>query len=166
MKNVLFVDDHEFILDSFKRSFKDCGYSIFTANNVTKAIEILERIPIDVLLSDYRMPGSSGLDLFLTIQSDYPNMKRIMISGEADKGVIVDALNHCGLFRYFDKPCDKEVLGLAINEALELEQATKLNLRAQQLLIRDLERENPGISSVRRDSRGVIVIDDKNKDNY
>lgn len=114
---ILFVDDEQAVLDNFMLLFGR-SYSVHVANSVDAAKEVLNRLgDMDVVVSDLRMPGKSGLDLLQWIKELYPDTVRILLTGYADVETAVRAVNSINIFRLLTKPCSKEVLGDALSDA-------------------------------------------------
>ncbi len=83
---ILFVDDEKGILDSIKvvlRKYRKI-WEVLLASSMEEALEIVESNNIDILISDFRMPGKSGLDLLELIRKDHPNIIRIILTGQIE----------------------------------------------------------------------------------
>ncbi|MCS6989978.1 MAG: response regulator [Chloroherpetonaceae bacterium] len=105
---LLLVDDEPLILQSLALLFED--YVVHAAESGIKGLEILKHHPIDVIISDQRMPQMSGVD-FLRIAKDIsPNSIRILLTGYADLQAVVDSVNVGEIFRYVHKPWNAEKL--------------------------------------------------------
>ncbi len=157
--NVLFVDDDQGVLDAYRRVFRQKPFGVYLADSAERALKILREVKVALVVSDYRMMGQSGLELMADIQRDFPDIARIMISGEAQKDVVLDAFNYCGVKRFFEKPCCEAELNEAILDILEGRAEKRNKVSAERgLALRELERASPGISAVERDEYGVIVV--------
>ncbi|MDA8412809.1 MAG: response regulator [Desulfobacteraceae bacterium] len=86
---LLFVDDEENVLHALSRIFIDENYTILTASSARKALEILEREPVHLIVSDHRMPVMSGAELLKIVREKYPETIRIMLTGHADVNSIM-----------------------------------------------------------------------------
>lgn len=118
---VLFVDDEEGNLNAFRSTFRR-EWHVFLASSGADALELLEKEPVDVIISDQRMPGMTG-DAFLTIARErYPNTMRILLTGYADLEAVVAAVNSSGIYAYATKPWDENDLRMRIQQAHELQQ--------------------------------------------
>ncbi|MDF2447976.1 MAG: Chemotaxis protein CheY [Bacteroidota bacterium] len=122
--NVLYVDDEENNLRSFKASFRR-HFSIFTALSAAEARLILERNDIHVLISDQRMPGTLGTELFEEVVKIYPDQIRILLTGFADMEAIKDAINKGQIYHYLQKPWNDEELKETIENAHKIYQLKK-----------------------------------------
>lgn len=117
-KKVLFVDDEENVLASYKRNFHK-QFEIYTALSGLQGIEILKtKGPFAVIISDMQMPGMKG-DVFLTnARTIFPNSSRIMLTGYAKIENAIAAVNNGHIFRFLTKPCPKDTLNIAINDGI------------------------------------------------
>ena len=78
---ILLVDDEEMIIQMLSRHFRLKGYEIYTAKNGKEALEKLEEVKIDIIISDIKMPYLSGIDLLRSVRRHYPMIHVIMITG-------------------------------------------------------------------------------------
>jgi response regulator RpfG family c-di-GMP phosphodiesterase len=117
--NVLYVDDEEQNLVSFKASFRRY-FSIFTANSANEAQEILKHNEIHVLITDQRMPETSGTELLAKAVLDYPDQIRILLTGYTDIEALKDAVNKGHIFRYLEKPWNDDELKKTIDESFQV----------------------------------------------
>ena len=79
---VLFVDDEHELLNSLRRALADEPYETVYVTGGTEALDVLSCRRVDVVVADYRMPGMSGLELLHEIQTRYPDVVRILLSGQ------------------------------------------------------------------------------------
>ncbi|WP_160673867.1 response regulator [Clostridium sp. C8-1-8] len=103
-KSILFVDDQDEILLLLKRMFQDEEYNLFFANGGPQAIELLKHNNIDILVTDLRMPGMSGLEVLKVVKTQYPDIVRIVLSGFSQIPSIIEAINSGDIFKYITKP--------------------------------------------------------------
>ncbi|VFQ43552.1 ATPase, T2SS/T4P/T4SS family [Desulfoluna butyratoxydans] len=116
---ILFVDDEAGVLSAMKRIFRKETYRIFTASCGEEALECLRREEIHVIITDHRMPGITGADLLRRIKREYPNTIRIMLTGHADVGAIMGAVNEGAVYKFITKPWSDEDLRITVGLALE-----------------------------------------------
>jgi len=90
--NVLYVDDEQTNLFSFKASFRR-DFNVFTANSGEDALKLMETEKIHVIVSDQRMPGMTGIELLQHVKVKYPEPIRILLTGYADINAVIDAIN-------------------------------------------------------------------------
>jgi response regulator RpfG family c-di-GMP phosphodiesterase len=116
---ILFVDDEENILKTLKRlmSFED--YECFFATSGFAGLELLNTTPVDIVISDMRMPEMNGDEFLTQAKSICPNSVRYILSGYSDFGSMIKALNEGGVHQFISKPWDDDVLLQKIKEAAE-----------------------------------------------
>jgi len=116
---VLLVDDDDNVLHGLSRVLRNQPYQLFTARSGDEAMFILKTHPVDVVVTDERMPGMSGTDLVAWVAEHCPETKRIVLTGHATATTAIRAINEGEVFRFFTKPCNEVDLAIAIREALE-----------------------------------------------
>lgn len=116
---ILFVDDEEMAIITFKHLFKD-EFTLYTACNGKQALEMLEAHPdIAIVATDQRMPVMCGLDLLIAVAERYPEKINILITAYSALSLIVGALNKGNLFRYISKPYEEDFLKRTIIQGIE-----------------------------------------------
>ena len=115
---ILLVDDEEPILNSLRRLLRSQPYEILLADSGAKALEILEQRPVDVVMSDARMPGMDGATLLAHIHRLYPSTLRILLTGYADMTMIAKAINEGQIHRYISKPWNDDEMLVTLRQAL------------------------------------------------
>lgn len=115
---VLLVDDEESILNSLRRLLRSQPYEILLADSGARALEILKERPIDLVMTDARMPNMDGATLLSQIRKLYPSTLRILLTGYADVDMMTKAINEGQLYRYLSKPWNDEELVQALRQAL------------------------------------------------
>jgi PAS domain S-box-containing protein len=115
---VLVVDDEEFVLESAEQTLESDGYEVRTALDAAAALRVVQKDEetVDLVITDLRMPGMSGLELIRTLRSKYPALPIVAASGVAD-GRTEEALE-AGAQTFLPKPFTAEKLGGALQEAL------------------------------------------------
>ena len=119
-KCIMFVDDEENILSGLRlvlRS-KRREWKMVFASSGNEALAMLEEAPSDVIISDMRMPGMDGADLLTRVMEKYPSTVRLVLSGQAGEDALQRSIG--STHQYLCKPCNPEVLMLAITQALIL----------------------------------------------
>lgn len=126
---LLYVDDELHNLISFKATFR-MKYNVHTAISAAEAMEILEKTPVEIIITDQRMPNMTGVEFLERVLVKYPETMRILLTGYSDMAAVVDAINKGKIFHYLSKPWDEEELNLTINRAHErfMEQKKLKNL--------------------------------------
>ncbi|WP_276134805.1 response regulator [Polluticoccus soli] len=117
--NILYVDDEENNLISFKATFR-IKYNVSTAISGEEAKKILASKPIDIIITDQRMPGMTGVEFLESIIDDYPDPMRILLTGYADMNAVIDAINKGKIFHYLTKPWNEEELEATIQRAYDV----------------------------------------------
>ncbi|MEZ5015816.1 MAG: response regulator [Flavipsychrobacter sp.] len=117
--NILYVDDEENNLMSFKATFR-IKYNIHTAISGEDAIKILENNPIEIIITDQRMPSMTGVQFLESILDKHPDPMRILLTGYADLTAVIDAVNKGKIFHYLTKPCNEEELEETIKRAYDV----------------------------------------------
>jgi two-component system response regulator HupR/HoxA len=115
---VLLVDDEEAILESLELTLGD-DYCVFTASDGAKGLEILEREDIALVIVDQVMPEMTGVEFLEKVIERKPNTIRMMLTGYADIGSLVRAINDGRIYRYIQKPWEPEELRIDVKRALE-----------------------------------------------
>jgi CheY-like chemotaxis protein len=114
---LLLVDDEDSILSALKRVLRREAYQVVTANGGQAGLDELARNRIDVIVSDQRMPGMSGVDFLRRAKDLYPDTVRMVLSGYADLQSITDAINEGAIYKFLSKPWDDDMLKAEIDEA-------------------------------------------------
>lgn len=119
-KVVLFVDDEIDVLHSLKRQFRKEQFESIIAIGGEAALELLEEQTVQVVISDERMPGMSGIEFLQKVKKEWPDTVRIVLSGYADTGSIIRAINKGEIYRFISKPWSKENMVKSIQQAFSL----------------------------------------------
>ena len=118
-RTLLLVDDEPNILASLKRLFRRDGHVILTANSGAEGLEVLSRHKVDVIISDQRMPGMSGVEFLRAAKVNYPDTIRIVLSGYTELQSVTDAINEGAIYRYLTKPWEDAHLREQVQKAFE-----------------------------------------------
>jgi two-component system, sensor histidine kinase and response regulator len=137
--NILYLDDEEHNLQSFKAAFRR-EYNIYTTTNSIQAEEILEEENIQIILADQRMPKMTGVQFFEKIRDRHHEPLRILITGYSDITVAIDAINKGEVFRFIDKPWDFECVKNTIGQAYDIYK-TRTDLRQRNLELQKANEE-------------------------
>lgn len=116
---VLFVDDEPAVTNSVRRVLRGEPYEVLTANSVQYALSIMENTVIDIVVSDEKMPGISGSEFLTIVRLRYPDVVRIILTGEASLEAAVDAINNASIFRFMRKPCKASELKACLKSAVQ-----------------------------------------------
>jgi response regulator RpfG family c-di-GMP phosphodiesterase len=117
--NILYVDDEENNLISFKATFR-IKYNVYTAISGEEAKKILASKPVDIIITDQRMPNMTGVEFLESIIDDHPEPMRLLLTGYADMNAVIDAINKGKIFHYLTKPWNEDELDAAIQRAYDV----------------------------------------------
>ncbi|MBF0413637.1 MAG: sigma-54-dependent Fis family transcriptional regulator [Desulfamplus sp.] len=124
VSRILIVDDDSNILEVLDARLTASGFYVFKAGDAQTAMQILKKERVDLLISDMKMPVTSGMDLFLKIQKMQPELPVIFLTAYGTIPDAVDSIKH-GAVDYISKPFDGRELIKKINQVLELRQQSK-----------------------------------------
>jgi len=116
---VLCVDDESCILSLLTRMFRKEPYELLLANSGEEAIEVIKEREVALIISDYKMPGMSGLDFLREARKISPRSMSILMSAFVDHELLRSAAKELGVFRCFHKPWENSILLSTVKEALE-----------------------------------------------
>jgi response regulator RpfG family c-di-GMP phosphodiesterase len=128
---VLLVDDEESILNSLRRLLRGQPYEVLLATSGAQALEIMALEPVDLVMSDARMPNMDGATLLAHIHQHYPDTLRILLTGYVDLTTIVKAINEGQIDRYISKPWHDEELLLTLRQSLAYQRSERERLRLE-----------------------------------
>ena len=122
-ESIIIVDDAPDTLEMLQRNLSSENYLVFTASSVVEAIRLLESTPVDLVITDLKMPKVSGLDLIRHVRENYKDTEVMMITGYATIDGAVEAVK-IGAEEYLTKPFTDEELFSAVEKTLN-----KLHMR-------------------------------------
>jgi len=117
-ETILVVDDSADTLEVLSRNLGGEGYRVFTADDVDAALEVLRESGVDLVLTDLKMPGASGMELVRHVRENLPETGVMMITGYATVDGAVEAVK-AGAEDYLSKPFTDEELSGAVRRALD-----------------------------------------------
>ncbi len=115
---ILVVDDDESLRQVMSMQLEEMGYTALTVPSGEEALRLLATEPVSLVITDYRMPGMSGLELLGRIRAEFPLLPVIMITAFGSIGNAVEAIK-AGAFDYISKPIDFDQLVIAVRRAME-----------------------------------------------
>ncbi|MBU1692150.1 MAG: response regulator [Gammaproteobacteria bacterium] len=182
MYHIILVDDEQNILNALRRqfaspSFQDTEHSKFQVEIFTSPQQALKRaeegVAFDLVISDYRMPEMDGVAFLKAFKRIQPNAERLILSGYADLEALVGAINEAQIFRFITKPWHDYELKSAVAQALahrdllrdnqQLADQVRLQrgvISRQEMALRRLEEESPGITKVHWGEDGSVIFDE------
>jgi len=167
---VLAVDDEPNILAALRRLFRATGWRILTAGSAQEALALLALEPVNAVLSDMRMPGMDGVQLLEKVRLGWPHVARLLLTGQADLGSTIAAINRGWLHRYITKPWNDDELVQTLSQVAQIQQldADKQALeRLTQQQNDELKALNEGLEArVAVRTGELATANDKLKRNY
>jgi DNA-binding NtrC family response regulator len=118
---IVIVDDEEMVTTSISTLFmlETPEYDVLAFNSPSEALEQLKNQEVDLVISDYLMPGEmNGVDFLLELKNLQPEAIRILLTAYADKENAIRAINDVGLYQYVEKPWDNDSLLLLVRNGL------------------------------------------------
>jgi DNA-binding NtrC family response regulator len=166
--NVLVVDDEPKLCDLLASALSQNGITVFTAGNGLHALKVLEAEDIDLVISDWRMPGMDGPQLLAEIKNRFPQLPVIVMTAYSTVKNAVQSMRN-GAFDYIAKPFDIDELDITVSKALQFRDILKDNQRMRAELdehqqIDSLVGDSPSfrrvlqaIDSVRESSATILL---------
>ncbi len=124
--NVLYIDDEPHNLTAFKAAFRR-DYNIYLGDSAEEGRNVLDTHKIHVILSDQRMPVTTGIEFFQSILNTHPEPIRILITGYTDVNAVIDAINLGQVYKYLTKPWNENDIRIFIDKAFEVYRLRKEN---------------------------------------
>jgi response regulator RpfG family c-di-GMP phosphodiesterase len=118
-RTLLCVDDEKNILAALRRLFRAHGYEVLTEESARAGLALLETRTVDVVISDMRMPEMDGVEFLEQARLRSPDSMRLLLTGNSDVRLILDAVNRGEIYRYISKPWDDHEVLLVVRHALE-----------------------------------------------
>lgn len=132
--NILYVDDEPHNLSAFSATFRRL-YKVFTAESAEEGKKILDTEDIQVIITDQRMPKTTGVEFLASILEEYPEPIRMILTGYTDIDAVIDAINKGQVYRYIQKPWMEEDLKINIDKAVEIYNLRKENRELTEKLL-------------------------------
>ncbi|MBB6111154.1 response regulator [Mucilaginibacter lappiensis] len=123
---VLYVDDEINNLNSFKAAFRR-DFNIYTASSAVEGRRILDGNEIGVIITDQRMPVTTGIEFLESVLQTNPDTIRILLTGFSDINAVIDAINRGQVYKYLVKPWQNDELRIHIQNAIEIYNLRKEN---------------------------------------
>jgi DNA-binding NtrC family response regulator len=117
--NVLFLDDEVSILSGLERLLLNEPYGFVMTCDPDKAMELIKKHPVKVVVSDHRMPKILGVEFLRKVKEKYPDKIRILLSGSADFSSAEQAINLGEVYRFITKPWKTTYLKASILHGIE-----------------------------------------------
>src|SRR5258706_10450200 len=109
-KRILFVDEEPMVLEALRRMLRPLSgeWDMAFVDSGQKALELMDQLPFDVVIAEMRMPRMNGAKLLTEVWKRFPNTVRLILSGHADAGLILECVGTA--HQYLNKPCQAEDL--------------------------------------------------------
>ena len=115
---LLIVDDDPYVLESISSLLKEFGYVVTTCQNAADAMDHLKKVRFEVVLTDIKMPGTTGIELLQSIHAFNPQVPVILMTAFAELDVAVDAIKK-GAFDFITKPYNPDYLVHSVEKAVK-----------------------------------------------
>lgn len=158
-RTLLLVDDEDNIVASLKRLLRRDGYNVVTANSGAQGLQRLAEHAVDVIVSDQRMPGMTGVEFLRRAKELYPETVRMVLSGYTELQSITDAINEGAIYKFLTKPWDDERLRGHIAEAFLHKEMADENSRLGRAVIvanQELSAVNERLQTLLAEQRELI----------
>lgn len=157
---LLIVDDEHETLKALRRELRR-DYEILVAESAEEGYAILRERRVQVVLSDQRMPGMTGTELYARVKVEFPDTIRLLMTAYADTNAAIQAINQGGVHRFIPKPWDPPGLAGIVKDAFS--QHARLSERERRLSgltarVEALGRENQGLAEQSRRSHELMGI--------
>lgn len=176
MKRILLIDDEPHVLSAIKRLLRasfGTRIAVEVFSQPELALRRVHEAAFDVVMSDYRMPGMSGIEVLRHVRQVQPHAVRMILSATSDFAIIQQAINEVEVYRFLAKPWNEDDLMHQIQGALaradeasaerKLADAMRLHqgdLSAADHEARRLEALEPGITKVEWGPHGEVLMPD------
>jgi two-component system NtrC family response regulator len=130
---ILIVDDEKNYLVVLEALLSAEGYETMTAQNANEALRLIDESDLDLILTDMKMPGLSGMDLLVEVKKRKPEVPVIMMTAYGTIEMAVEAMKKHA-YDYVTKPFQNEELKLSVRKALENYRLVKENRRLSEAL--------------------------------
>ena len=137
-RHTLLVVDDEFDVVQSLQDLLRREYRVLGATHVRDALRLLREQPVHVVMSDQRMPDTTGIEFLRAVRHEQPEAVRLLFTGYADIKAVIDAINEGHVYRYITKPWDPDELRTILHQAGEQYDL----LVERQRLLDDLRRKN------------------------
>lgn len=167
--SVLIVDDETNILNSLSRLLRSEDLEVITAEKAHDGLEKLKSAGgVDLVISDNRLPDTSGIEFLVKVRQLFPDTIRILITGFPDLDSAIDAINRGQVYRYIAKPWEAKELKAIVTQALDYYDILRDNralikiAKQQAEWLNALKKKYPDIAHVDLDKSSIYIIDEKN----
>lgn len=157
--NMLIVDDEQANLRLLQRVFSP-EYTVITAESGAAALEVLEKQPVALIISDQRMPGMTGIEFLKRAAMISPQSVRIILTGYTDAEALVEAVNSGAVYKYVTKPWINSDLKVTVQRGLQHHETLKAQRSLQESYTRVLLELDEARSSYGNFARAILQLQD------
>jgi len=157
---LLVVDDEPDLVQSVVDLLR-FDYRVLGAIRASEALKVMEREPVDVIMTDQRMPEMTGVELLKVLREQYPYAVRLLFTAYADIDAVTDAINQGSVYRYISKPWEPHELREVLRQAVEYHDLRTERMRLLQELQeknQQLELANTGLRHANELKKGFIKV--------
>jgi len=151
-KRILVVDDDESLRWVTQAQLQQSGYDVSAAAEASDALQSMRQAPPDLVITDLKMPGMSGLELLRKIRTDFPEIIVIMVTAFGTVENAVEAMK-AGAYDYITKPVNIDELRLIVNRGLE-----HLGLQEEVRLLRSSLDQKYGFENILGRSKSLLYV--------
>ncbi len=145
---LLVVDDEADLVQSVKDLFRR-DYTVLGATRAAEGLRVMAGEPVQVLMTDQRMPEMSGVEFLQQVKESYPDTVRLLFTGYADLNAVIDAINEGNVYRYITKPWKVDELKAVLKQAVDF-----YNLHAERKkLLEELRKKNADLQKANDELR-------------
>lgn len=183
MSKIIIVDDEQMITNTLSTLIElMLGYEVYTFNNPSDVLksEVVNHDHVDMIISDFLMPGMNGLELLSALKEKQPHIVTVLLTGYSDKESAIKSINDLGLYYYLEKPWDNNELIKIVKNGIDkatLETALQQKVvviekknqeisRLYELLRRDFNREMDNVLELILSLSNVIEAKDSYTDGH
>ena len=132
-KSILLIDDDDSIRRVVEYNLREEGYDVTTAPSGTEGLRLFQDCPVDLVLTDIRMPEMDGLDLLARIKAMQPDLPVVLLTAHGTISSAVEAMK-LGAFDYLTKPFDRDRLRATVRKALDMAALATENRQLRQVV--------------------------------
>jgi len=140
---VLFIDDEPASLTAFKSIFRD-DYDILLASSAEEGYKMMQKEDVNIVISDQRMPGVTGVEFLQRIRIEFPDTVRMLITGYSDIDAVIQSINGSSISYYFSKPYNETDMKIILDNTIEkikLMKENRMLLEKLQTLVTELTEQ-------------------------
>ena len=156
---LLIVDDEIEIVKTLRRQFRK-KYKVIVANDAYTAMDVLSKEAVQVIISDQRMPGLTGTEMFKSIKAEYPDAVRLILTGYSDIQAVIDSINVGNVFQFLLKPWNQSKLDDIVDQAFE----RYWMIHGNKQLLEELKQTNQVLEKEIKERKKIEIELKKHKD--